>query len=90
MKNICFDCGDRPGMECPGRKENEHTRCKICMDNFMIKENVRTLQHALTLLYDVLSDYRGKDICYNKCTEIVNSYRNVDLKIFNILKQIIG
>lgn len=90
MDNLCFECSKNPGINCPGRKPEERTRCQMCFNNSMRKENVRTLQHALTLLYDVLSDYRGKDICYNKCTEIVNSYRNVDLKIFNILKQIIG
>lgn len=88
MQNICFECGKYPGLECPGRKPEERTRCQMCLNNFMRKENVRTIQHALTLLYDILSDYRGKDICYDKCMEIVNSYRKVDLKLYNVLQDI--
>ena len=73
MKNICFECGDRPGLECPGRKPEEQTRCRVCFDHFMIKENIRSAQHILKLLYDTLSDYAGKDICIEKCREIVRS-----------------
>lgn len=86
--NICFECNNRTGLECSGRKPEELTRCQMCFDNSMRKENIRTIQHALTLLYDTLSDYRGKDICYKKCLEIIDSYR-VDLRIYHILNQII-
>jgi len=90
MNNICFECGNNPGLECPGRKSEERTRCQMCFDNSMRKENIRSIQHVLTLLYDTLSDYRGKDICYDKCLEIVNSYKNIDLRVYHILNQIIG
>jgi hypothetical protein len=78
MNNICFECGNRPGLECPGRKEGEHTRCQICFNHFMIKENVRNAQHILKLLYDILESHRGKDTCIQKCKEIIDSCKNTN------------
>ncbi len=31
----CFECGQRSGMDCPGRRSDEATRCPACMDEFM-------------------------------------------------------
>jgi len=31
----CFVCGNRNGMECPGRKPNEATRCIDCFVKYM-------------------------------------------------------
>lgn len=92
MKNTCFECGKRPGLECPGRKSEEQTRCSMCFNNFMIKENIRDARHILELLYDILSDYRGKDICIEKCREIVLSYNctNVNYFFHDFLKKLIN
>lgn len=30
----CFECGKRSGMDCPGRKLDESTRCEACMEEF--------------------------------------------------------
>ena len=31
----CFECGEKSGIDCPGRKSNEATRCKTCLKKFM-------------------------------------------------------
>jgi hypothetical protein len=31
----CFECGKHSGIDCPGRKPNESTRCIGCMEKFM-------------------------------------------------------
>lgn len=31
----CFECGERSGIDCPGRRPDEATRCVVCMDEFM-------------------------------------------------------
>lgn len=31
----CFECEKRSGIDCPGRKFGEATRCKVCMHKFM-------------------------------------------------------
>lgn len=32
---ICFECGQRSGIDCPGRKPDESTRCLVCFNKFM-------------------------------------------------------
>ena len=32
---LCFECGKRFGVDCPGRRPNESTRCQICLDKYM-------------------------------------------------------
>jgi len=32
---LCFECGQRSGIDCPGRKPCESTRCLVCLDKFM-------------------------------------------------------
>ena len=32
---LCFECGERYGIDCPGRKPNEATRCMVCFEKFM-------------------------------------------------------
>lgn len=34
----CFECGERSGIDCTGRRLNEATRCKVCMEKFMKEE----------------------------------------------------
>ncbi len=38
----CFVCGERSGIDCPGRRPDEATRCGVCMEKFMkrVKEIV--------------------------------------------------
>jgi len=36
---LCFECGERPGIECAGRKLNEPTRCQICLYRFLKMDN---------------------------------------------------
>ena len=31
----CFVCGKNSGIDCPGRKPNEATRCRKCLDEYM-------------------------------------------------------
>jgi len=31
----CFECGERSGIDCPGRKSNEATRCITCLVKFL-------------------------------------------------------
>lgn len=32
---LCFECGQNYGTNCPGRKENESTRCESCFEKYM-------------------------------------------------------
>lgn len=32
---LCFVCGDRSGIDCPGRRKDEATRCVVCMEKSM-------------------------------------------------------
>ncbi len=41
----CFECGERSGMDCPGRRTDEATRCEACMGEFM-----RQLDEAETIM----------------------------------------
>jgi len=89
--NICFECKINPGIECAGRKPGEHTRCKSCFEYFMRKENIRNAQHTLSLLHDILLDYRDhKTIAYEKCRKIVNSYKDHDYGFYSFLNEIIN
>jgi len=31
----CFECGEKSGIDCPGRKVDEATRCSTCLKKFM-------------------------------------------------------
>jgi len=31
---LCFVCGNHSGIDCPGRRSDEATRCKACMSKF--------------------------------------------------------
>jgi len=46
----CFECGKRSGLECPGRKPGEATRCQRCLDDYMAKEDARQLAHLAKLI----------------------------------------
>ena len=41
----CFECGRRSGIDCPGRKSDEATRCKECFDAFMEKARMEQVEH---------------------------------------------
>lgn len=36
---LCFECGERFGLDCPGRKLDEATRCAICLEKAMLDFN---------------------------------------------------
>lgn len=36
MKNVCFRCKRRPGLDCPGRRPNENTLCLKCFKLTML------------------------------------------------------
>ena len=46
----CFQCGARPGMDCPGRRPGESTRCEGCMQEFMALERDRQLRHLAEMI----------------------------------------
>lgn len=41
----CFVCGIRSGIDCPGRKPGEATRCKVCLDAYMAQMHQLQQQH---------------------------------------------
>ena len=41
----CFECNERSGIDCPGRRPNEATRCGICMEKFMERVQVIVDRH---------------------------------------------
>jgi hypothetical protein len=47
----CFECGERSGMDCPGRRPDEATRCTVCLEKFMKIEQQLQSSH----------DQRSKD-----------------------------
>lgn len=32
---LCFECGNHSGIDCPGRRADEATRCKACMRKYV-------------------------------------------------------
>lgn len=46
----CFACKKKSGMDCPGRKPNEATRCYGCTKIFLANEQQKQRQHLLDLL----------------------------------------
>lgn len=47
---ICFECNKRYGIDCPGRKEGESTRCEPCFIVYMCKVEYEQNKHLLDLL----------------------------------------
>ena len=45
----CFECGKRSGIDCPGRRPNEATRCKVCLEKFMKVEHANHEEHMKRL-----------------------------------------
>lgn len=37
---LCFECGKHFGIDCPGRKQGEATRCKDCLDKFIAQTKI--------------------------------------------------
>lgn len=46
----CFQCGAKPGMDCPGRRPGEATRCEGCTREFMARERERQLRHLAEMV----------------------------------------
>ena len=46
----CFQCGARPGMDCPGRRPGEATRCEGCTREFMAQEREIQLRHLAEMV----------------------------------------
>ena len=34
----CLECGQRSGIDCPGRQLDEVTRCRTCLDKYIKEE----------------------------------------------------
>ena len=59
MDNICYLCNTNPGVECPGRKENERTKCKECLANFLAIENIDEAIYQLKIMREeIISDQK--------------------------------
>jgi len=41
----CFECGQRSGLDCPGRQPDESTRCRECLEKFLAKEREAEFLH---------------------------------------------
>jgi len=49
----CFECGKRSGVDCPGRKPDEATRCVDCLNRFI--RQMEVAQQAMEENSDVLN-----------------------------------
>lgn len=54
----CFECGKRSGVECPGRKNGEATRCVPCMAKYL-KSQVEIAKKIKVAIKEVM--LRHKD-----------------------------
>lgn len=41
----CFECGERSGTDCAGRRPDEATRCFVCFDAYMKKVRLEEELH---------------------------------------------
>lgn len=46
----CFQCGLRSGLDCPGRRPDEATRCRECFKEFMAEERELQFRHLVELI----------------------------------------
>ena len=46
----CFRCGERSGLDCPGRKPDEPTLCEPCFKKHMAEEMERQAKHQASYL----------------------------------------
>lgn len=46
----CFECKKRSGLDCAGRKPDESTRCRKCLDKNREKEKQREEDHLTSML----------------------------------------
>ena len=49
----CFRCGERSGLDCPGRKPDEPTLCQPCSVECMAEETERQTRHQASYLEGV-------------------------------------
>lgn len=49
----CIDCGRKSGLDCPGRKPDEATRCSECTDIFVEKMRVKQVEHLAGYIRDL-------------------------------------
>jgi DNA-directed RNA polymerase subunit RPC12/RpoP len=61
---MCFACGKNPGVECPGRKKDEQTRCLNCLEKFMLKERIQEVRNILWQIEELLVIKNWKKQCY--------------------------
>ena len=74
----CFECGRRSGIDCPGRKPDEATRCKECFDSYMEKVRREQAEHLAKYIgylrrekdteteqavWSAIDDVDRKDVC---------------------------
>jgi hypothetical protein len=46
----CFECGERSGLDCPGRKPDEATRCQKCLEIFLEQAHKKQIEHFRDLI----------------------------------------
>lgn len=46
----CFQCGARSGLNCPGRRPDEATRCEKCFDEYMAEEHEKEFLHLVSFI----------------------------------------
>lgn len=49
----CYRCGERPGLDCPGRKPDEATLCEHCFKEHMAAEMERQAIHQAKYIVGV-------------------------------------
>jgi len=74
---LCFECRKRSGIDCPGRKPYEATRCVDCLEKFMQDEEMRQSLHLLEKSMEDIKAGRTKDFRQ----AIIEIARNLGLKI---------
>jgi len=78
MNNICYICNINPGVECPGRKPNERTKCLSCLRKYLIVENIHNSIYQLECMIIII---KHKNDWEEQIREIIEFYKNKERNI---------
>jgi hypothetical protein len=73
MDNICYICNKNPGIECPGRRPDERTKCKECLYKYMVSGNIEDAIYRLNCINNLVQD---DNIDYAR--RLVESFKQFD------------
>ncbi len=68
----CCDCGQKSGLDCPGRKAGEATRCRECIDIFMEKMHREQVEHLASYIRHLRrkGDTKAEQVVWSVADEV--------------------